>query len=110
MKWYQVSKGSVPFEMVERPISKPNSDQILIKLLSCLICKRVTSIKNAIFPGVKIASCFSHEIIGEIVELGSNIKNLKKNDIVRLDIHVGYIFDGGFSQYMKEKNRFSSNS
>ena len=35
MKCYQVSKESGPFELVERPIPKPNSDQILIKLLSC---------------------------------------------------------------------------
>lgn len=52
MKCYQVPKESGPLEMVERPIPKPNSDQILIKLLSCRICKGDTSIKNAIFPEV----------------------------------------------------------
>lgn len=103
MKWYQVSKENGPFELVERPIPKPNSDQILIKLLSCGICKGDTSIKNAIFPGVKYPLVLGHEIIGEIVELGSNIKNLKKNDIVGLGIPAGYMFDGGFSQYMIAK-------
>ena len=103
MKCYQVSKESGPFELVERPIPKPNSDQILIKLLSCGICKGDTSIKNTIFPGVKYPLVLGHEIIGEIIELGSNIKNLKKNDIVGLGIPAGYIFDGGFSQYMIAK-------
>ena len=103
MKCYQVSKENGPFELVERPIPKPNSDQILIKLLSCGICKGDTSIKNAIFPGVKYPLVLGHEIIGEIVELGSNIKNLKKNDIVGLGIPAGYMFDGGFSQYMIAK-------
>ena len=45
-----------------------------------------TSIKNAIFPGVKYPLVLGHEIIGEIIELGSNIKNLKKNDIDGLGI------------------------
>ena len=62
-----------------------------------------TSIKNAIFPGVKYPLVLGHEIIGEIAELGSNIKNLKKNDIVGLGIPAGYMFDGGFSQYMIAK-------
>lgn len=62
-----------------------------------------TSIKNAIFPGVKYPLVLGHEIIGEIIELGSNIKNLKKNDIVGLGIPAGYMFDGGFSQYMIAK-------
>ena len=62
-----------------------------------------TSIKNAIFPGVKYPLVLGHEIIGEIIELGSNIKKLKKNDIVGLGIPAGYMFDGGFSQYMIAK-------
>jgi D-arabinose 1-dehydrogenase-like Zn-dependent alcohol dehydrogenase len=68
--------------MVERPIPKPKSDEILIKLLSCGICKGDTSIKNAIFQGVKYPLVLGHEIIGEIIELGSNIKNLKKNELL----------------------------
>ena len=103
MKCYQVSKESGPFEIVQRPIPKPNSDQVLIKLLSCWICKVDTSIKNAIFPGVKYPLVLGHEIIGEIIELGSDIRNLKKIDIVGLGIPAGYMFDGGFSQYMLAK-------
>lgn len=103
MKCYQVSKEGGQFELVDRPIPKPNSDQILIKLISCGICKGDTSIKDSIFPGVKYPLVLGHEIIGEIVELGSNIKNLKKNDIVGLGIPAGYMFDGGFSQYMVAK-------
>ena len=98
-----MSKENGPFEIVERPIPKPNSDQVLIKLISCGICKGDTSIKNAIFPGVKYPLVLGHEIIGEIVDLGSDIKNIKKNDIVGLGIPAGYMFDGGFSQYMLAK-------
>lgn len=58
MKCYQVSKVGGPFEMVERPIPKPNSEQILIKILSCGICKGDTSIKNSIYSRSKISSCF----------------------------------------------------
>lgn len=65
--------------------------------------KKDTSIKNSIFPGVKYPLVLGHEIIGEIVELGSNVKNLKKNDIVGLGIPAGYMFDGGFSEYMIAK-------
>ena len=89
--------------MVERPIPKPNSEQILIKVLSCGICKGDTWIKDAIFPGVKYPLVLGHEIIGEIADLGSSIKNLKKNDIVGLAIPAGYMFDGGFSQFMLAK-------
>ena len=78
MKWYQVSKESGLFEMMERIIPKPNSDKIFIKILSCGICKGDISIKNSIIPVVKYPLVLGQEIIGEIVELGLNIKNLKK--------------------------------
>ena len=65
--------------------------------------KRDTSIKNSIFQGIKYPLVLGHEIIGEIVELGSNVKNLKKNDIVGLGIIAGYMFEGGFSEYMIAK-------
>ena len=103
MKCYQVSKESGPFEMVERTIPKPNSDQILIKILSCGICKGDTSIKNSIFPGVKYPLVLGHEIIGEIVELGSNIKNLKKNDIVGLGIPQDICLMGDFHNIWLQK-------
>ena len=64
--------------MMERIIPKPNSDKIFIKILSCGICKGDISIKNSIIPVVKYPLVLGQEIIGEIVELGLNIKNLKK--------------------------------
>ena len=60
MKYFQVSKERGPFEMIERPIPKPNSEQILIKVFSCGICKGDTSIKDAIFPGVKYPLVLGH--------------------------------------------------
>ena len=103
MKCYQISKQGGPFELVERPIPKPGDGQILIKLLSCGICKGDTSIKDCIFPGVKYPIILGHEIIGEISDIGPNVKNLKKTDIVGLGIPAGYMFDGGFAQYMLAK-------
>ena len=103
MKCFQIPKQGGTFELVERPIPKPGEGQILIKLLACGICKGDTSIKDSIFPGVKYPIILGHEIIGEIAELGPNIKNLKKNDIVGLGIPAGYMFDGGFAQYMLAK-------
>lgn len=103
MKCYQISKQRGPFELVERPIPKPGDDQILIKLLSCGICKGDTSIKDGIFPGVKYPIILGHEIIGEISELGPNVKSLKIVDIVGLGIPAGYMLDGGFAQYMLAK-------
>ena len=84
MKCFQITQKGGPFELVERPIPKPGDSQILIKLLSCGICKGDTSIKDCIFPGVKYPIILGHEIIGEITELRPNVKNLKKSDIIGL--------------------------
>ena len=103
MKCYQILKQGGPFELVERPLPKPGEGQILIKLLACGICKGDTSIKDCIFPGVKYPIILGHEIIGEISDIGPNVKNLKKTDIVGLGIPAGDMFDGDFAQYMLAK-------
>jgi D-arabinose 1-dehydrogenase-like Zn-dependent alcohol dehydrogenase len=57
-----------PFELVERQIPKSGDGQILIKLLSCVICKGDTSIKDCIFPGVKYPIILGHEIIEKLLD------------------------------------------
>ena len=57
MKCYQISKQGGPFELVERPIPKPGEGQILIKLLSCGICKGDTSIKDVFFQELNRSKC-----------------------------------------------------
>ena len=55
------------------------------------------------FSRSKYPIILGHEIIGEITELGPNVKSLKKADIVGLGIPAVYMFDGGFAQCMLAK-------
>ncbi len=74
-----IGKSLEPME-VER--EKPNADEVLIEVLYCGVCHSdvhqvANDWKNTVYPCVP-----GHEIIGKVVETGTNAPNLNVGDIV----------------------------
>ncbi len=79
-------------EFLDVPIPTPGPDEVLVKVLTTSICgtdfhifqwnewaqKRI---KN-------IPQIMGHELCGQVVELGSNVKNIKKDSIISAETHI----------------------
>lgn len=111
-----------PFVLKQIPIPEPGNDQVLIKIIACGICRtdlhvldgELTKPKQHLIPG--------HEIIGKVTSTGSNVTDIKENDLVGVPWlgytcgqckyclqgkenlcenakFTGYTLDGGYAQY-----------
>lgn len=83
--------GPGHIKLVERPIPQPGSREVLVKVLSAAICGTDVHInqwddwaKKRIRPGVIIG----HEFAGEVLEVGSEVRNIKVGDIVSAESHI----------------------
>ncbi len=104
----------------ERDIPKVKDDEVLIRVIACGICGTDVHVFKGINKG-KPNIIRGHEFVGEIVEVGSSVKDLKVKDIVIVDpnipcmncyqcrngrihlcknlIAIGVDLDGGFAEY-----------
>lgn len=81
-------------------ISKPtiNQDEILVKVMACGICG--SDIKKIFDDKVKKPIVLGHEVAGDVIEIGSNVKDFKIGNRVVVTHHVP-CFD---CQYCKHEN------
>ncbi|MBE7710940.1 MAG: alcohol dehydrogenase [Cyanobacteria bacterium SIG31] len=77
------SKENKSIELVEKPIPQiKGSRDAIVKVTLSSICTSDLHIKYGFIPQAKEGITLGHEFVGEIVELGSEIKNLKIGDRV----------------------------
>ncbi len=108
------------FLIDEIPKPEINKDEILVKVIACGICG--SDIKKIFDDKVKKPIVLGHEVTGDVVEIGSGVKDFKVGDRVVITHHVpcfncqycrheNYsmcrqfkstsIYPGGFSQYIR---------
>lgn len=74
-------------QVIDLPIPEYNENQALVKLISCGICGTDQSLINKKFKGFseeQYPLVLGHEGVGEVVEIGANVKNLSVGDTVLL--------------------------
>ncbi len=77
--WY--GKNDVRIERVDDPkIVSPND--VIVRVTLTAICGSDLHIYNGFIPGMKKGDILGHEFMGEVVEIGQNIKRLKKGNRV----------------------------
>ena len=73
--------GSI--ELIEKEMPKPQNDRdAIVKVTLSSICTSDLHIMRGAVPRAVPETVLGHEFVGEIVELGSALKNLKKGDRV----------------------------
>jgi L-iditol 2-dehydrogenase len=97
-------------------------DEAILKVNACAVCGSDIRIFHYGNDRVKVPAVIGHEIAGEIVETGRNVRRVKKGDKVavgadvpcgtcywctngmgtncRINYAIGYQFPGGFQQHM----------
>ncbi len=91
LAWH--GKGSMRCDTVRDPQIEHPRDAI-IKVTSCAICGSDLHIYDGIIPSMQHGDVLGHETMGEVVELGSETRNLKIGDrvVVPFTISCGECF------------------
>ena len=76
-----VEKGS-PLVLMELQDPKPNPQQVLLRVLACGVCRTDLHILDGDLPEPKLPLVLGHEIIGEVIEIGSEVNQLSIGDRV----------------------------
>ncbi len=109
---------------------KPKEDELLIKVKVCGVCRTDLHLKEGDLPHPKLPLILGHEIVGEVAEIGKNVKGFKTGDRVGVpwlgkscdhceyckqgqenlcdNAHfTGYQVDGGYAEYTTCKADFA---
>ncbi|NGX46201.1 MAG: putative alcohol dehydrogenase AdhA [Chlamydiae bacterium] len=118
-----------PLELEERPIPVATHDEILLKVKACAVCRTDLHIIDGEVPAT-LPLIPGHQIIGEVIELGSSSNRFQLGDRVGLPwlghtcgkcafcrsgaenlcdkaIFTGLDRSGGFAEYCTAKEDFS---
>ena len=92
MKAVAKTKPAPGAEIIDIDIPTPGPDEVLVKVLATSICGTDLHIFqwNAWAQSriKRIPQIMGHELCGKIVELGTNVKNLKQDDIISAETHI----------------------
>jgi len=86
-------KGDIRCDTVPDPRIEHSRDAI-IKVTACAICGSDLHLYDGIMPGMKSGDVLGHETMGEVMELGAEVTNLKVGDrvVVPFTISCGQCF------------------
>jgi len=91
LTWH--GKSDIRCESVPDPIIEDTRD-VIIKVTACAICGSDLHIFDGVIPGMESGDIVGHESMGEVVETGSSVTNLKVGDrvVVPFTISCGECF------------------
>src|SRR5262245_23126652 len=113
----------------EVQIPQPRSDQVLIRINACAVCRTDLHVVDGELPNPKLPLIPGHEIVGVVVEKGSATNRFAVGDRVGVPwlgwtcgecrfcrsgrenlceraLFTGYNLDGGYAQYTVADERF----
>ncbi|MDP2776880.1 MAG: alcohol dehydrogenase catalytic domain-containing protein, partial [Anaerolineales bacterium] len=77
------------FELANVPDPASGADLVIVAIKATTICATDVKILHGTVPFVKFPHIPGHEFGGGIVEVGANVKGLRKGDLVGVEAHVG---------------------
>jgi len=124
-----LEKVGSPLRLVELPIPQTGSDEVLIRVHTCGICRTDRHIIDGELPHPKLPLILGHQIVGTIEQVGNTVTSFKKGDRVGVPwlgrscgrcrfcttgrenlcenaLYTGYQRDGGFTDYCVADARF----
>lgn len=71
-----------PYPEIEHP------EDAIVRVLRSCICGSDLHLYHGLVPDTRVGSTFGHEFVGEIVEVGSEVQNVKVGDIVMVPFNI----------------------
>ncbi|MBF7095636.1 zinc-dependent alcohol dehydrogenase [Alkalibacter mobilis] len=84
---YVVDKEKV--EIRDIPVPEIKDDEVLIEVRTVGVCGSDLHLFKGTHPFRKPPAILGHEVAGDIVKVGNNVKNLKIGDRVTVEPHIG---------------------
>src|SRR5262245_4107695 len=111
-----------PLELTETPPPQPNSDEVLVKVSVCGVCRTDLHVIEGELTRQVLPIIPGHQIIGRIAEIGDRVTHLKVGDRVGVPwlhrtcghcefcrnhqenlcenaIFTGWLVNGGYAEY-----------
>ncbi|MGH7495602.1 MAG: zinc-dependent alcohol dehydrogenase family protein [bacterium] len=108
--------------MIELPMPQPSSEQLLIRVLACGVCRTDLHIYGGELQNPKLPLILGHEIVGTVVHVGGEVESFKIGDRIGVPWlgrtcglcrycrggrenlcdqagFTGYTLDGGYAEY-----------
>nr|WP_136249732.1 NAD(P)-dependent alcohol dehydrogenase [Ningiella ruwaisensis] len=89
-KAYAAAKEGAKLELIDADLPPLGANEVKIKVAFCGVCHSDLSMINNEWGMSKYPLVAGHEVVGEIVEVGSNVESARKGQIVGLGWHSGY--------------------
>jgi threonine dehydrogenase-like Zn-dependent dehydrogenase len=80
-----------PFRVRAQQKAEPeieHPEDVIVKVNRACICGSDLHLYHGLVPDTRVGSTFGHEFIGEVVETGSDIKNLKVGDQILVPFNI----------------------
>lgn len=129
MRAMVLKKIGQPLELVELEVPKPTSDQVLIRVQSCGVCRTDLHLIDGDLPDIPLPIIPGHEVVGIIEQVGDNVDPSVKgrrvgvpwlgstcnkcwycqNNLENLcdtPGFTGYTLNGGYAEYIAIDNRY----
>jgi alcohol dehydrogenase, propanol-preferring len=117
-----LEKPGTPLRETEVPIPSPGPRQVLVRVLACAVCRTDLHVVDGELPNPKLPLIPGHEIVGQILECGSEVNNFAPGTRVGIPWlgwtcgeceyckagrenlcdrakFTGYTLDGGYAEY-----------
>jgi len=129
MRAMVLEKPGEPLRLKEVAVPKPAENQVLVKIISCGVCRTDLHIVDGELNKPKLPLIIGHEIVGTVITTGKNVPNIKAGDIVGIPWlgytcghckycksgkenlcenakFTGYTIDGGYAEYTVADERY----
>lgn len=122
MRAMVLQQPKTPLQSIDIPIPQPQPDQVLIRVAACGVCRTDLHIYEGELPHPKLPLILGHQIVGTIVQQGSNCHRFANGQLVGVPwlgkscehceycqtnqenlcdhaLYTGYQLNGGFAEY-----------
>jgi propanol-preferring alcohol dehydrogenase len=130
MRAMVLEKPGEPLKWLEVPVPTPTSEQVLIRVHACGVCRTDLHVLDGELPHPTLPLILGHEIVGTVVETGSSVKQFRVGDRIGVPWlgftcgtcrycrkgmenlcdnprFTGYTLDGGYAEYTVADQRYS---
>ena len=112
-----------PLDEMEIPTPSPGPGQVLVRVMACAVCRTDLHVVDGELPDPKLPLIPGHEVVGEIVECGSEVEHFRvgtrvgipwlgwtcgrcqycktgRENLCDVAKFNGYTLDGGYAEFM----------
>ncbi len=79
------------FEYAEVPVPRPKDNEVLLKVLATTVCGsdlHIYTWDDWAQHRIQLPKIIGHEMAGQVVEVGKNVRSLREGDIVAVETHI----------------------